>query len=285
MIAAVFTQCIENGKFNDEALKLCKMNSSDNVQVVLIDNGSPEPINSEYADITIRTGMNLGGNKIPHYFANLPVVQGGAISSTRLMHELYDVICFFHADLMIVEHHWDMRLFNLFKEDKSIILAGFVGSTEMDSLGGRGAGTISNFQGLTYSIGKGATWRDTGGFEPGKKIVACLDHCAMCYRSSYINNYDWFYLDPPPMDFEDKYISCETIAAGMRIGYIGIACDHVSGAKGQCSGSFKTVCTEWLDRHGIIIENDPSYQVYLESEKIFLNKWKEKEGLIPFSIL
>lgn len=285
MIAAVFTQCVEIGKFNDEALKLCEQNSSNNVQIILLDNGSPEPINSQYADITIRAPRNMGANGIPFWLANQIIAEGhsGALNTKKLS-QCYDIMCFFHADLMIVEKDWDVRVFNLFKSDDKISLAGFVGSTQMDNLGGRGLGTMTNFQGLQYSFGKGASWRDTGALNNGAAYVACLDHCAMCFRSKYIDSYEWFYSDPPPMDFEDKYLSCETIAAGMRVGYVGIACDHVSGAKGQCGPSFRKICEEWLDARGILIEGDPAHQVYLESEKIFLTKWRDEEELIPFTV-
>lgn len=285
MIAAVFTQCVEFGKFNDEALKLCKQNSSENVQIILVDNGSPEPINSEYADVTIRIPKNMGANGIPLYLANQIVAAGNRFAlATERLWQKYDIMCFFHADLMIVEKDWDLRVFNLFKADDKIVLAGFVGSTEMDSIGGRGMGTVTNFQGLQYSQGKGASWRDTGALNSGELYLACLDHCVMCFRSKFINQYEWFYSDPPPMDFEDKYISCETIDGGYKVGYVGIACDHISGAKGQCGPSFRKVCEEWLDRRGIIIEGDPAHQVYLESEKIFLKKWRDEEELIPFRV-
>ena len=249
-------------------------NSSKDTEIVVLDNGSGVPFSYEHSQVrVVRNESNCGVYP----------------SIWWALHEsLGDIVCIFHSDLIVVEKRWDTRVKRAF-ENKNLGLLGFIGSNEIDSSGGRGFGTTSNFQGNEYyeSISR-QSWKATGAEKHGKKSSeysrsATIDGCAMIFRRKVLQSIP-FRNDFPIHHFYDKLLSCEVMEKGYEVGVLGIACDHLGGQTANKEEGYHTIAKEWCEKHGIValVENY-DLCLYLEAEK----QWKEeyiKKGFIPYKV-
>lgn len=257
------------------------------VELLVIDNGSDTPF--EYK------GIGRG-------ISNMTTARGTKVEVQILRHEksigVYptfwdgihtgDVIAFFHSDLVICEQDWDKRVLGAFESHPKLGLLGFIGSNEIDGSGGRGLGTMSNFQGNRYVSGD-KSWSGSAASVHGKHVTeyypaAVVDGCAMIFSHSAIEHDIQQRENFPPHHFYDKLISCEVREAGYEMAVLGIACDHISGQTVNQEGKYQDMAQDWCDAHGIAKTHNWDDAVYHESERQWLTEYRDTKHLIPCKV-
>jgi hypothetical protein len=200
-----------------------------------------------------------------------------------------DIVAFFHSDLIINETGWDTRIIEAFKEHEKLGLLGFIGSNQIDSMGGRGLGTTSNFLGGTYSS-EAKSWEGSPGAVHGRvsrgySNAAVVDGCAMVFRASVLAQIPER-KDFPPHHFYDRLLSCEVREKGYEVGVLGIGCDHISGQTVNTQTTYHDFAKKWAETRGIEPQRDaagnPNWDntLYKTAEKIWMDEYSRK-GLIP----
>lgn len=282
-IAAIVT-CVDSIPVAEEAVENLKKHSTPELtDVIMLDNGSYDVVPQFQADYLIRFPNNRGGNSVFHRI--LPFLP-----------EQYDILCFFHNDLMVVEEGWDARIAGAFDRDPLMACIGFVGSNEIDAAGGRGLGTTLSYMGYEYRTGWASPAEVHGRRSVGIEAAAVLDHCSMIFRRSMLeqlpaqdeNDYH------TPGHFYDRVLCCEIIKRGWHIATAGIKCDHFSGGIGMCKvpGEQKGLKNRdefykvWLGERGLPYDPEKlDLAIYQESERRYLGKWRDQMHFIPFKVM
>ena len=181
-----------------KCLELIKENSTTNPRVIVIDNGSKPPL-AEAIPLEMGLYTIMDYNKANT--GNYPIYE----QALRWTGD--DVIAYLHSDLFVYEKGWDFRILEAFRSNYKLGLTGFVGSNEIDIMGGRGYGTMSNFQGR-----KTGQWQGSSAEEHGKRITdlqsaAVLDGCSLIFRKIALQDIG-FRADFPPHHFYDRLFSC-----------------------------------------------------------------------------
>ncbi len=118
------------------------LSGKNDVELLVIDNGS-----DGYFNPTVTNTFKKENLKFIESAQNIGVYP---IFWEALKHTNADILAFFHTDLIVSEKGWDDRVIKLFEEKNNLGLVGFIGSNQIDSAGGRGLGTTSNFLGDIY---------------------------------------------------------------------------------------------------------------------------------------
>jgi hypothetical protein len=275
------------------AISLALQNLSDEildgkVQLLIIDNGSDTPFEfrmvngrHKYIPTIVRHEKSIG--VYPTFWDALPHATG-------------DVIAFFHSDFIVAEKDWDARVMNEFIKDPKLGMIGFIGSNEIDSAGGRGLGTTSNFLGGSYKDSDGLanvkTWQGSPAEPHGKRgtgftPAAVVDGCSMIFRKKCLEQIamrEKF----PPHHFYDKLLSCEVREHGWKMGVLGIGCDHISGQTVNQEPKYASMAEEWSRAH--VPEHawgghpgawSWDQTVYEEAQRQWIYEYREKKHLIP----
>lgn len=259
------------------------------VEFVMLDNGSDEPLSELDCPGAIIIRNKISNGVYPTFKQGMEVTTG-------------DVVAFFHSDLVLWEQDWNVRLMDFFNHvNIRFGLIGFVGSNELDSLGGRGLGTTSNFQGNTLvgvgELGEEKRWSGSAAHIHGKvgcglTNAAIVDGCAMIILREAWDAIG-YREDFPPHHFYDRLIACQMLEAGYQVGVLGIECDHISGQTVNQEKKYQRMSYEWL--HTIIptfpvmdAEFDPNHNydedIYKLAESMFLNEYRDAKHLIPKTI-
>lgn len=251
---------------------LCRTSTSGLSRLVLVDNGSDPPFESWGADRLIRYEENIGGNAVFH-----------RLHADGLL-EVTEYTAFLHCDLVVREEGWDRRVLAAF-QDHGLDLLGFVGSNEIDELGGRGGGTALNYLGGLYEgIGQASTAERHGRRMKDLMPAAVLDHCVLIFRTATLLTLTPQEGHYAPEHFYDRILSCEALERGGRIAVLGISCDHFGGGIGPGNAKADRLRRRWLDAEQI--PYDPArtdLAVYQESERRFLKRFRDT-GLIPLRV-
>lgn len=261
----------------------------DDVEFVIIDNGSSEPLSL----------VDFPGAKIIRNEQSTgvyPTFKQGFENTSG------DIVAFFHSDLIVWEERWNERVVRSFDLYPKLGLLGFIGSNEIDNAGGRGLGTTSNFQGKMISEevkdkdmdGLIKAWRGSAAAVHGKvsdehSNAAVVDGCAMIIRrGSFFNRVEF-----PPHHFYDRLISTQMLEQGFEVGVLGIACDHISGQTVNQESAYQRMAYDWLkERHTIFDHSfyedfDPSKNydsdIYQIAEAMWLREYRAK-GLVPVKV-
>jgi len=244
-------------------------------EVIVLDNNSEVPYETR-GEILVSLGKNIG--VYPAFWE-------------ALKHTDADILAFFHTDLLIAEKGWDERMIKQFEDNPKLGLVGFIGSNEIDSGGGRGYGTTSNFQGLTtghrnkHGVDKqwiGSPAKAHGRSDSGFSPAAVVDGCAMIFRRAVleqIKQRENF----PPHHFYDRLLSSETREAGWTMGVLGIACDHISGQTVNQEPAYNAFAEQWATTHGFAkgdLHNWDSV-LYKEAERQWLTEYRDVKHLVP----
>ena len=277
-------------------LAIRNLSGDNNVEVVILDNGSPTPYVPEGATHPKEGLVGTGGVRIIHARSEkntgvYPTFWEG------LHHATGDVIAFFHSDLMVAEKGWDTRVLEAFEADPTLGMMGFIGSNEIDSSGGRGAGTCSNFQGGTYTLqtqqGKAMMqrmsniWKGSPAEAHGRRITglepaAVVDGCSMIFRRSCLEAIPQR-PDFPPHHFYDRLLSCETREKGFTVAVLGIECDHISGQTVNQEPGYSTMAQEWAEAHGLTMEGAHNWDtiLYRMAELMWLKEYRDLKRVVP----
>lgn len=251
-------------------------------EVIVFDNGSDEQFKME--------GVNVYKSESP--VGSYPVFHA-ALDLTDA-----DVIAFFHSDFFVYDKDWYKRVIEEFEKDSKLALIGFIGSNEIDALGGRGGGTMSNFQGRVVlnpstvtgdGSGTPGIWKGSPAVAHGKHIpgefrnAAVVDGCSMILRRTaleQIGERENF----PPHHFYDRLISTQLLELGWKIGVLGVACDHVSGQTANQESKWQDFAKEWCVSHNILPSSlgvNWDQEVYKEAERQWLTEYRDLKHFIP----
>jgi len=244
-----------------------------NTKVVIIDNGSDKPYESDNPDVhIIRNKENIG------FYQPL-----------KQLYDAYpdeEIIGIMHNDLMLYEPGFDLRMLTEFGHDPQLGLIGLCGSREVDERGGRGAYTVCNFMGREVQVGdqiwKGqdpSAGRRIEGIEPA--IV--LDSLFMLFRREVIPHLvreaeQWS--DITLAHFYDRIWPIRTIEAGYHVVTMGSDNDHIGGMTTTGNERYRNDCIKWLDDRGIPYEN-PETEMYLVAERRYLGEYRDQKRWLP----
>jgi SAM-dependent methyltransferase len=238
-------------------------------EVVALDNGS-----AERGDISGARTVHL-----PENIGNYPVFE----RLPEWISPESDLVAVLHSDLFVHEYGFDRRIVEAFAAHPYLGLLGFVGSNEIDPAGGRGLGTVSNFQGMAIAGRQGTPAEVHGRRMDGLERAAVVDGCAMVFRRSMLAAIRH---DPnfPPHHFYDRLLSCQVMELGYMIGVLGIACDHISGQTAG-SASYAALARRWCLRHlGMENPANPDLEIYLQAEARWLREYRERKRLVPVRV-
>ncbi len=192
-----------------------------------------------------------------------------------------DIVGFIHSDLFIHEKGWDYRLEQAFSVNEKIGLIGVIGSNEIESNGGRGLGTTSNFQGLTVGEWTGSHSSVHGKTDRGLSRAVVVDGCGMFFRRSVLESIP-FRHEFPIHHFYDRLLSCEVIERGYEVAVLGLAVDHISGQTANTQESYFKDAERWLRYRGVWRDGKPAdQQLYEEAERQFLEEYRDAKHFIP----
>lgn len=250
------------------------MSKDSDAEIVVLDNGSDVPFEMEGVRV-IRSDKNLG--VYPTFWWGLNEAKG-------------DILAFFHSDFLVGGTDWDLDVIKAFEARPKLGLLGCIGSNEIDSAGGRGLGTASNFQGGTISDQHGEsqkTWTGSPAEPHGRRLydfmdAAVVDGCAMIFRREALAAIKQR-PDFPPHHFYDRLLSCETAEAGYTIGVLGLACDHISGQTVNQEPSYAVMAQVWANEHGIEKGDAHNWDtvIYAEAERQWLKEYRDEKHFIP----
>lgn len=255
------------------------------VEFIVLDNGSDEPIRFTFP--------RMGEKKVPLWFHRYRESIGVYPTFWSVLeHTQAEILAYFHSDLVIGEKGWDARVIKVFENDPRIGLVGFIGSNEIDYNGGRGLGTMSNFQGgeiVNHHTGK--AWKGSPAYVHGKVInglvpSAVVDGCAMIFRRSVLESIPRR-MDFPPHHFYDRLLSCEVMEKGFKIATLGIACDHISGQTVNQEPKYEIMAQRWCENHGVgRLPGDHNWDtvVYKTAERYWLREYRDSRHFIPIRV-
>lgn len=274
------------------------------VQMIVIDNGSDTPF-LEHINSTVtikRLSETLGEFTVIRNDTN---VGNYPLFFQGINYCKAPVAAFLHSDLFVYQKDWDAAVTAVFDANPNLGLVGFIGSTELDSFGGRGLGTVSNFQGATVDKWTGSVSTIHGRKDEGFIIDgAVVDGCAMIFRKDTflaLEHKENF----PPHHFYDRLMSAQVRAMGQKVAILGIKCDHISGQTANQEGKWHDTAREWCEKNLGITEpqqwveknrtwwsntmnpsrgHTPSgwdHAVYLEAERLFLTEYRDEKKIVP----
>lgn len=286
------------------------------IQLVLIDNGSNPEFNPDnHHALLERFGMvNIEHKSVNHGCYPYIFERG-------LFYSFTEIVMFIHSDLFVVHENYDNDIVAQFEANDNLGLVGVIGSTQIDSMGGRGMGTHSNFQGGEYIlpeninthmaqvVWKGSPAEVHGARDAGFIIDgAVVDGCVMIFRKSVLQAIG-FKKNYPMHHFYDRAMSVQVREAGYKVGILGLKVDHISGQTANHESSYHDQAKHWAkEKLGIdepqqwaeLEENkawfanptNPSrgnvpsgwdHVVYLTAEKLFLEEYRDQKHIIPIN--
>lgn len=203
----------------------------------------------------------------------------------------FDVLAFLHSDVMVVEKGFDQRIIDSFEARKSLGMIGFIGSNEIDQAGGRGVGTMGNFQGFTYqSAGASPTlvWQGSPAEAHGRRMAAeaaaaVVDGCVMIIRREAWEDIG-YREDFPPHHFYDRLISTQLLERHWAIIVMGVAFDHLGGQTVSREQRYPDMAQEWCRRRNILMEGNWDNTVYKHAEIAWLREYRDLKHLVPIRV-
>lgn len=266
------------------AIKQAKsLKTLDSTSILLIDNGSEEPYGDMGQDYTVRYEETVGPNQLFHHWRSPPMKAGYPDWNPLAISHEY--LAFMHVDALMAEEGWDAKTVTAFEVAPKLGLLGYVGSNQIDRLGGRGSGTMSNFAGLNWGkFGQASPAERHGARITGYRPAAVLDHCVMIARRRAMYDTRIVWEEDPPFHFYDKYLSCEMLRNNWHVGCLGVRFDHLSGGIRGGVKLAEEMRDRWLKKVGL--EKDPAHHsndttVYEAAQAWFR---EEFQGFYPLMV-
>jgi len=188
-----------------------------------------------------------------------------------------DIVGLQHNDLIHYEKGWDRRLLDCFVSNSRLGMVGVCGSNEIDDRGGRGGGTMCNFNGKA-----GQLQEHTGRRITDLQPALILDSMFMAMRRPVV---DLLGIDKHIVQchFYDKIWPLMTVQAGWQVGVLGLDVDHKGGIT-STGTRFEEDCMKWCDQEGLSYESGKAnLAVYIEAERRWLG-YARSVGKLPASI-
>jgi hypothetical protein len=257
-------------------LALHTLGEPKDTQILLIDNGSSTPY-LDHIKAAVKTYTeSVGELKIirnPQNVGNYPLFFQAREQADG------EAIAVIHSDLFIYGQNWDMHVKQWFEGEPQLGLIGFLGSSEIDNFGGRGLGTMSNFQGAKVGQWEGSKAEIHGARieDNGRRWAAVLDGCPMIFRREALVQIE----RKPPFPVHhhyDRLFSAQMKELGWRTGVLGVPVDHLSGQTANTQMAYQDTARQWFKEHlGI---DEPGQWVELRKDW-FMNTMNPSRGKRP----
>lgn len=231
---------IGNKPLLDKCVKLLSENSRSGFHIIVIDNGSKEPMRHEAVGLNLRNEENIG------------MVQS---LKQAMEYCTTEILLYMHSDMFIYEKEWDWLLQAMFDSDPKLGLIGVVGARNAEADGGRSDVLCSFRDGHVH-----------GQKTPPAQLhpVALLDGCFMAFRMEAALDAKIPDEDFNTHHFYDKDWSLSVLMRGWKVGVIPLDCEHLGGQT-SCRPEYN----EWAEKKGGDIA------IYKENEQRYLSKWKD----------
>jgi glycosyltransferase involved in cell wall biosynthesis len=240
------------------ALALLKYNTSPEVEWLIIDNGSTDPI-----ERYIRTYIKP---KRLNYVRNEDNV--GLIKNAQFAYENTDsdILTWIHADCFIYEKDWDKKIESYFREMPDLGVVGLMGSQGCLPNGGR-------IQDVDYPEQQSG-WSNMVEAEiHGKRLkepyhaCAIFDNFFMAFSRKMLNDAGGFELGGLKYHhYHDRWMSLESLRLGYKNIVSNIYCHHV----GNIAAS-TPLYQQWQER--TIGNATDSIQIHEDNKKLFMDFW------------
>jgi cellulose synthase/poly-beta-1,6-N-acetylglucosamine synthase-like glycosyltransferase len=252
----------------NRALKLLSRETPRPYELIVMDNGSEPPFESTVPDVdVVRSDIVYGPYQT---FWN-------ALNITDA-----EILAFFHSDFMVFDKDWYKKVEAEFDRDPKLGMIGFFWSNEIDSMGGRGLGSASNFVERDGGSEAERHGRRATGFE----YAAVVDGCSMILRRSALIDIG-FRKEMGSHHFYDKLISTQLLEKGWKIGGLGIECAHISNQTAGTSDRYRAAAKKWLTENHITpggMGTDWDNEMYHYSEHYWLNEYRDTKHFIPLKV-
>jgi len=296
MRTTLIISCLNQFELLNENLKvLTKDNDSDDFEILIIDNGSDTPFETDLPNVRVI--------RFEEPFGSYPVFK------IALENTSSDILAFIHSDFIIWNPRWFAQVGNAFRGDSKLGLIGMIGSNSWGVNGGRGGGTMGSFQGRTLAEKwSGSSISGHGQDVTGQLRNACqLDGCSMIFRRECLESLpldNW----KLPHHFYDRVLSAWTLQHDWKIAVLGVECDHISG-RTMGESRYNQMCKKWakenlgIEKISQWIDNNKAWHynitnpshgekpgdawdwvIYQEAQKRFLQDFRDKQKFIPMQV-
>lgn len=282
MRTAVIIPVLNQFILTNQTLRYLSQEEPRPFDLIVLDNASDSEFKTSFPDVDIvRSDIKFGPYQ--SFWNGLNVSDS-------------DILAFFHSDLFVYDKDWWRKVENEFDKNPKLGLIGFVGSNEIDGSGGRGLGTVSNFQGKRTIRTMGFQgdqrqiqyWEGSPAEVHGKRTsgfikAAVVDGCAMIFRREVLEKIR-FRENFPPHHFYDRLLSCEVQELGYEVGVLGVEFDHISGQTANQEQSYQDFAREWATKHRITpggLGTNWDTILYQEAEKQWLTEYRDQKHFIP----
>ncbi|MFA5013952.1 MAG: glycosyltransferase [Actinomycetota bacterium] len=239
-------------------LGLLKTVTSPEVEWLIIDNNSTDPVEKTFREYIKPKKLNYVRNK-----ENL-----GLVKTYQQIYELCetDVLAIIHNDVYIYEQYWDRRILSYFEQMKDLGMAGFFGAQGCLPNGGRlqmseradqAAGLSNMIEAEIHGMRMKEEW----------KPVAIFDGFALIFRMEMLKknngidqNYQYFHL-------YDRELGLASLRLGYKNIVVNVPCHHVSGVT-----AVRPEYQEWINKK-MGVEKDGDLLTHDRNTEIFKNKW------------
>jgi glycosyltransferase involved in cell wall biosynthesis len=246
-----------------KALSYAQKYADEDIEYIVIDNGSSVPyeLNSEYR--IIRNEENIGG---PNTIKQALEYANG------------DIVVIMHNDVLIHEQGWDTKIKDAFERDSKLVIAGFFGAMGIGENGGRIA-PMSNMLGKEV----GSNWSHHSNHVTDVAAATVLDGLCLIFRKEA-----WKNIKVPDMaihHFYDKILPLCAIFSGYHCAVIGVAHDHGLPVGEHSTANASTIYHEsarkWAQEHNIdIVDNNPDLTMYKVNERVLFHYFRKHFPMI-----
>lgn len=244
--------------------------------ILVLDNGSDIEFDLDFIEPENRDKVKVV--RLPEAIGSYPAFR------EALKYTDAEILAFFHSDLFVYDIDWVLRVRAAFQTKPKLGLVGFIGSNEIDSAGGRGLGTMSNFMGNTTDSWTGSPAEPHGKRVTGYHNAAVVDGCTMIFRRKTLEEIG-FREDFPIHHFYDKMMSCQVLEKGWEVAVMGIGCDHISGQTVNQEGKYHEAAKRWCEARGINApDGNWDLATYKQAERLWLNEYRDAKHLIPIKV-
>lgn len=256
-------------------LKLLRDNSSKNVEFLIIDNGSVDPVSERIYKYVKPGRLNFIRNE-----ENIGLV--------KTMQQIYencqtDYLAILHDDVFIYEKDWDVRVLKIMKELPNIGVAGFFGIQGIGMVGER----IQDVEKETQAPGiSNMLEAEQHGMRIRTDWTPCatVDGFSMIINMELLKKTNGFDQQYKFHHYYDRDICLESLRHGYNNIVINVPCHHLSGLTAN-RGQYQS----WIDgktateRTGDKEMRTGDKWTHDTNAEIFYNKWHEVTPLYILS--